>query len=674
MTVHSDARTRHSEWQIDLKPVDSVSLTPGYLNYLSFSGSFLQAQESHSIKASLTTSRKTIGATPEHFAITSSSMRNWKKTFAVVALWGIIYLASCCYPPALLDDADTVHAEAAREMAESGDWVTLHANKIRYLEKAPLMYWSIALSYKLFGVSEFPSRLPIALASLALMLATMIIGNIAFGERAGFYSALCVGTCSGIYLFTRVLWPDVMLTLFITLAFYCFLRASENPGASRYAYGIYFFGALAVLTKGLIGVAFPAIIIAAYLLITGEMRKLSRLKLFTGALLFLAIAAPWHIAAGLSNPGRLMTGTPYPSQGRGFFWFYFMNEHLLRYIGKRYPADYDTVPLPLFLALHVVWLFPWSLFLPLLVKEIPRRVRNLNREDRVMLFLSVWAALVIVFFCFSTTQEYYTMPSYPAFALLIGGSLAKAESRWREADGNSMLRATQIALACLGLIVLVAGAIAIWLTRNIAVEGGLSATLTSNPEAYALSLGHVLDLTPRSFAALRIPIVGTALTFLLGSVAALILRHRSRHLASNVSLALMMAAFFFFARMSLSAFGPSLSSRSLAEEIDRQYKQGDLIVVNGEYEGGSSINFYTRKMVYILNGRSANLEYGSHFEDAPGIFIDDEGLARMWSGSIRVFLFTDSSSLDDVTRAARGPAYNLAESGGKLILTNQQSK
>ncbi len=550
-------------------------------------------------------------------------MRNRNQVLALVALWGIIYLANSGYPPALLDDADTVHAEAARETAESGDWITLHANRIRYLEKAPLMYWSIALSYKLFGVSEFASRLPIALATLGLILATMFVGNFAFGGKAGFYSALCIGSCVGIFLFTRVLWPDVMLTLLITMAFYCFLRAMEDPKRSRFAYGIYCFGALAVLTKGLVGAAFPAIIIFAYLLITGEVRRLAQLKLFTGSLLFLAIAAPWHIAAGLANPGSLMVGTPTPSQGRGFFWFYFMNEHLLRYIGKRYPADYDTVPLPLFLGLHFVWLFPWSFFLPLAIRDVPRRVRNLTRENRITLFLVVWALLVILFFCFSTTQEYYTMPAYPAFALLIGCAVANSEARRRAGSREWLLNSTQIALACFGLLVFAGGVAAFWTTRHIAVEGDIAATLTRNPEAYALSLGHVLDLTGETLAKLRVPVVGTAFTFLLGTVGALFLRRRGRHLASNVSIALMMAAFFLFAHISLAAFEPYLSSRALAEAIDREYKQGDLIVINGEYEGGSSINFYTRKMVYILNGRSANLEYGSYFEDAPRIFLDD---------------------------------------------------
>jgi 4-amino-4-deoxy-L-arabinose transferase-like glycosyltransferase len=595
-------------------------------------------------------------------------MRTRPQLLVLVAVWALIYLASCRYPPPLLDDADTVHAEAAREMIESGDWITLHANKIRYLEKAPLMYWSIAISYELFGVNEFASRLPLALAALGLMLATMLIGKFAFGERAGFYSALAMGTCAGLYLFTRALWPDVMLTLFITMCFYCFLRAIADSDRSRYVHGIYFFAALAVLTKGLIGVAFPAIIIVAYLLITGDLRRLLHLKLVPGALLFLAIAAPWHIAAGLRNPGSLMSGTPHPGQGRGFFWFYFMNEHLLRYIGKRFPADYDTVPLPLFLALHIVWLFPWSFFFPLAVRHLPRRLRELNHEQSVLLFLMTWAAVVILFFCFSTTQEYYTMPAYPAFVLLVGFALSKAE---KAKEKNGGLFVAQNAIAFVGLLAFAAGVVALLLTRGITVEGDVSATLKSNPGAYALSLGHILDLTPRSIGALRAPIIGAALSIAAGSALALAFRIRRRHMWSNLSLAAMMAALFFFAHVSLARFGPYLSSRPLAEAIDREYKQGDVIVIDGEYESGSSINFYTRKPVSILNGRSANLEYGSYFNDAPAIFLDDGGFRALWNSPARVFLFADSSRLDEVRQVTDDPAYVMAESGGKLILTNQ---
>jgi 4-amino-4-deoxy-L-arabinose transferase-like glycosyltransferase len=230
----------------------------------------------------------------------------------------------------------------------------------------------------MFGVSEFSSRLPIALATLGLMFATLLLGKFTFGGKAGFYSALCVGSCVGIFLFTRVLWPDVILTLLITMVFYCFLRALEDLSRSRYVYGIYVFGALAVLTKGLVGAAFPGIIILAYLLITGELRRLAQLKIFTGARLFLAIAAPWHIAALIPS---LMVGRLTCRVGV-----------LLVLLHERTPAalyrqalsaDYDTVPRRCFrLARRRLFCG----FFPLVATGDAAAVRNLNREERITLF------------------------------------------------------------------------------------------------------------------------------------------------------------------------------------------------------------------------------------------------------------------------------------------------
>ncbi len=581
-----------------------------------------------------------------------------KFILALVALWAVIYLTSTA-TPALLDDADTVHAEAAREMADSNNFVTLYANNIRYLEKAPLMYWSVALAYKIFGVNEFASRLPLALATLALILATFHIGGHLFNERVGFYAGLIIATCIGIYLFTRVMWPDVMLTLFLTLAFYCFLRALEDDtGKSRWAYGIYIFGALAVLTKGLIGAAFPAIIIITYLAISRQFRRLLQLRLFTGTLLFLLIAAPWHLAAGLQN--------------HTFFWFYFVNEHFLRYIGKRYPADYDTVPKSLFFSLHLAWLFPWSFFLPVAIRRFPYRLKQLGTEERTRLFLWVWLGMIILFFSFSTSQEYYTMPSYPAFALLIAHALSESEKQWPAQ--RKLFAASQIALAVSGVLVFLSGITAYFLTRRFEAKSDISSTLGRNPEAYALSLGHILDLTPESLASLHAPILGTALAFGLGSLAALLLRLKQQHLAANVALALMMAMFFYCAQVAFKIFEPYLSSKDLAEAINRQYKDGEIIVLNGEYEGGSSINFYTRRMVHILNGRTANLEQGSYYEDAPPIFLNDEELARKWKEPTRIYLFTDALQFEKVTNTLPASVYKFAESGGKLILTNRESE
>jgi len=171
-------------------------------------------------------------------------------------VFGAVYLGSL-FSPALLDDADSTHAEAAREMFVSGDYVTLHVNGVRYLEKAPLPYWLAAISYQIFGVNEFASRLPMALSVLLLGVLAVIWGRRAFGERAGIYAGLFVYTSAGVFLFTRILIPDVLLSLLIAGSLYFFLIALEPRGRAWRWYAGYSCIALGVLTKGLIALAFP---------------------------------------------------------------------------------------------------------------------------------------------------------------------------------------------------------------------------------------------------------------------------------------------------------------------------------------------------------------------------------------------------------------------------------
>ncbi len=148
-------------------------------------------------------------------------------------LWAAIYLAGMFTPP-LLDDVDTIHAEAAREMVLRHDWVTLYTDGIRYLEKAPIMYWGVAASYEIFGVSDYWStRLPLMLGVLALLFATYALGKRAYGETGGFYSAVVLATCVGPYIYTRFQIPDVIVGLWLTLGFYFFLRALEEETPSR---------------------------------------------------------------------------------------------------------------------------------------------------------------------------------------------------------------------------------------------------------------------------------------------------------------------------------------------------------------------------------------------------------------------------------------------------------
>jgi 4-amino-4-deoxy-L-arabinose transferase-like glycosyltransferase len=554
----------------------------------------------------------------------------------IFGLWLLLYASFTLFRPALLDDADSVHAEVAREMVETHDWITLHANGIRYLEKAPLLYWSMAASFTLFGPETWAARLPMALAALALFLTTYLSGRRWFAsEMAGFYAAVVLLTSFGIFIFTRILIPDVMVCLWLTVAMLMFHISLQHP--SRWtAWGFAVACALNVLTKGLIGVVFPVGIVMLFLLLYGRLEHLRRWYPVSSAAVFLVIAAPWHIAAGIANPS--------------FWWFYFINEHVLRYLNRRVPRDYDTVPLFLFWGLLVVWLTPWIAFLRFRV------------EDKGRALLVLWAASVMVFFSFSTRQEYYSLPALPPLAVLIGGWMAEEESH----PGRRLAVWLFVLGASGGLI----AAYLAWHAQPPAPGVDISTLLTQNPGDYALSLGHFLDLSARTMGVFRLPLMLTAVALLVGTLLNLILRSQSKVRMANYALVTMMVLFLVAAHMALVTFSPVLSSKVLADAIRSHLQRDDVVEINGEYEAGSTLGFYLQRQVRILNGRSSDLWYGSTFKDAPRIFDDDATFRKLWDSSKRVFLWTEPGKMPAVTN----PVYVLAQSGGKEIVSNQQSQ
>ena len=344
--------------------------------------------------------------------------------FAVIVMfWALIYVPGLFAPP-LLDDADSIHAEAAREMLLRHDYVTLHANGIRYLDKAPLLYWLTAASYSQFGFTEFATRLPLTLFVLALLLACYALGSELAGNSAGLFAALILATAVGPYLYTRFLIPDIVVGLWLTVTVkFLWTGLQEEAPSLLLCAGLGVVTALDVLTKGLIGLVFPVGIIVLYVLATGKYRQLLRLRpVFTTAV-FLAVAAPWHVLAILRNPPQ--------GESKGFFWFYFINEQINRYLNKRVPHDYNKVPFLLFWGLLLVWLLPWSPYVVAALRKVPARWREwrggLTEERHAALLLAIWALVILGFFSFSTRQEYYVLPALPAFALLAGMWLAKEE-------------------------------------------------------------------------------------------------------------------------------------------------------------------------------------------------------------------------------------------------------
>jgi 4-amino-4-deoxy-L-arabinose transferase-like glycosyltransferase len=584
--------------------------------------------------------------------------KNWVVYLIIFLIAGTIYLGCIVSPPSLMDDVDAVQAQIARNMLTSGDWVTARLDGVAYLEKSPLHYWINAAFYEVLGISDWSARVPYALSAIALALLTTAFGIWAFGKEAGFYAGLCIATCAGLFLFTRILIPDVMLTFTIALAMWAFLRALDpqenNPRLWALLLAVSL--GLGLLLKSLVAIVFPVFTALIYLAVTRQLfvrQTWKRLHPISGTLIVLLVAAPWHALAALRNPPYFsLSFHSGPGEYHGFLWFFFMNEQVLRFLNLRYPHDYNTVPRVYFWLFHLIWLFPWSVYGPAIFKL---SFQPVNRSGQTRLLALCWIGFLLLFFTFSTTQEYYSMPCYPAFALLLGSAMAT--------PGQSIRIGTRI-LCVLVACSAVAGIAILVLVRHVPTPADISVALGYHPEAYTLSLGHMEDLTLRSFAYLRLPLALAVVAFLIGAIGNLWWKGQRAFLATAV----MMVLFFHAARLAMVAFDPFLSTRTLAELILRS-PPGGLISAHPYYEF-SSVWFYTNRNPWIWNGRYNNLEYGSYAPGAPDIFIDDAQLQSLWRNADRYYLVAEDGQLPRISTVLGQQVNPVAHSGGKVVLTN----
>jgi 4-amino-4-deoxy-L-arabinose transferase-like glycosyltransferase len=421
-----------------------------------------------------------------------------------------------------------------------------------------------------------------------------------------------------------------------------------------------------VLTKGLIGMVFPVGIIGVYLLITGNWRHLLRLRLISTTAVFLAVAAPWHVLATLRNPAA--------GEAKGFFWFYFINEQIYRYLNLRVPHDYDKVPLLLFWGLILVWLFPWTFFVLSSLKQVPLRFTKwrtgLQEEERAALLAAVWAMVILVFFSFSTRQEYYVLPALPALAVLCGMWLKReADSPAGSALRRSGLRFSSVLLAmgALGFAIAVFFAA----TSKTPPPGvDIAELLRKAPTMYKLSMGHLFDLTGQAMGVFRWPLIVAGVALLLGTFFNWLFRRRGTPGRGNLALAGMMVGLLYAVHVSLGIFNPMLGSKPLAMAVREHYQPGDTIVINGQQALSSSVLFYTGVPLHMLNSQAGDLWYGSLFPDSPRVFDDDASFARLWTGPTRVFFVMPTEQGLEKLQGLQKPYYGVAQSGGKSVYTN----
>jgi hypothetical protein len=289
---------------------------------------------------------------------------------------------------------------------------------------------------------------------------------------------------------------------------------------------------------------------------------------------------------------------------------------------------------------------------------------------RTNLLLTIYAAVILLFFSLSTNQEYYTFPVYFPLLLLTAGALAGEEGE----ISSKWLNAGQAVLVAVGAVAAIALGYGLWSSRGLPSSSDIGALLAHRDVAgYTLSMAHLFDLTGPSFAALRLPAGLAAVGLLLGPITAWVLRRQRHHFEATVSAAFTSAVFLIAAHIALVRFEPMLSSRAMAGTINHIAPPGTdaTLILYGDVADGSSLLFYTQRQALLVNGRLSSVLWGSNYPDAPRVLISDQDLLALWGAGARRFLFVPGDARAHVESLLGKRAYLLQELSDKALFTDR---
>lgn len=496
--------------------------------------------------------------------------------FALVA----VYLFAGLGSYGLLDDNEGLYAEVAREMLQGGSYLIPQLDGVPYIEKPPLFYYLLAASFRLFGETEVAARLVPVSASLICLLGLLWFANKLDRPQAGRLAILILVSGFGYVAMSRVVMPDMLLTALFNVALFSFYLAERdrNPALLRASYA---FLALALLTKGLVALALYGLIVGGFLLMHARGRRADTVKFLCepwAIALFLALAVPWHVLAALNHPQ--------------FAWFYFINEHVLRFLGLREPKDYYSGSVLYHLPRLLLFLFPWPAYLLLKFYKLKSPPAEDDQALRTFLWIA-WLAPLAFFSLSSAKANYYMILAMPALAILIALRIEALI-----AEGRHRLLAIPIAVMLLGLAIL---GIRYWLTTHDYLRQPVSPNVTAKSVAIA--------------AFVVIAVTGFALSW------------AGQRLAGLVTVALMLAPAEGYVLYAVSHQEAFYSSRALAQSI-RSSCAHCRVFLYRDFERMSSLPFYLHSQVGIIDSASNDLRFGQHQSHDAALFVSSATFVR----------------------------------------------
>ena len=328
---------------------------------------------------------------------------NYKRCFLLLLFLGLIVYAHGIGAYPLLEPDEGRYSEIPREMIESGDYITPKLNYVKYFEKPVLFYWMNALSFKLFGENEFAARFPTVLMAVLGALLTYVIAKSIYSHNTALFSSVILLTMLFYLVVGRINIIDMTLSFFITLSL---------TGFWLKRYWLFYAGmALALLSKGLIGVIFPGAVVFWYIVLTRQWHLFKEVATNgRGIIIFLIVSLPWFILVCMAN--------------KDFFYFFFIQEHFLRYvttIHDRYQPVWYFIPI------LILGVMPWTGFIPSALKLLfcIRDIKD-EHEKRASIFLYLWILIIFLFFSLSGSKLIpYIVPVLPPLAVIFASSLNK---------------------------------------------------------------------------------------------------------------------------------------------------------------------------------------------------------------------------------------------------------